>query len=77
MRAAGALVLLLYASANRDEANFPDPERFDVYRERNKQHLAFGKRIHFCLGAPLARMLGRCAFESLLSRLTNIWQEEC
>ena len=55
-----------------DEANFDDAGSFDVRRENAKQHLAFGKGIHFCLGAPLARMMGRCAFESLLSRLTNI-----
>jgi len=69
---AGSLVLLLYASANRDEANFAEAGAFDVRRENAKQHLAFGKGIHFCLGAPLARMMGRCAFESLLSRLANI-----
>ena len=69
---AGSLVLLLYASANRDDGVFPDPERFDIQRDNAKQHLSFGKGIHFCLGAPLARMIGRLAFETLLTRLTNI-----
>jgi cytochrome P450 len=69
---AGSLVLLLYASANRDDATFADAERFDVHRENAKQHLAFGKGIHFCLGAPLARMMGRHAFETVLTRMADM-----
>ncbi|MGE0822713.1 MAG: cytochrome P450 [Candidatus Binatia bacterium] len=62
---AGATVFLLLAAANRDERKFPEPDRFDVTRNP-QDHLAFGYGIHYCLGAPLARLEGRIAFESLL-----------
>jgi cytochrome P450 len=65
----GAFVLLRYASANRDESRFPDPDRFDVGRANAGEHLAFGMGIHFCLGAPLARLEMRVAFRTLLDRL--------
>jgi cytochrome P450 len=64
---AGALVLLLMASSNRDERRFPDADRFDMDRQHERP-LAFGYGIHFCLGAPLARLEGRIACEALLSR---------
>jgi hypothetical protein len=64
----GKKVLLLFASANRDERRIPDPDRFDVLREPNP-HLAFGFGTHFCLGASLARLEARVAFEELLARL--------
>jgi cytochrome P450 len=64
---AGALVIPLLGSANRDAAQFPDAERFDP--SRNTQgHLAFGHGIHFCLGAALARLEARVALEELLPR---------
>jgi hypothetical protein len=66
----GAEVLLLWGSANHDEREFPDPERFDVVRRR-RRHLAFGQGIHFCLGANLARLEARVAFEELLGRLPD------
>jgi cytochrome P450 len=66
----GKKVLLLFASANRDEAEFPEPERFDVERQPN-HHLAFGFGNHFCLGSSLARLEARVAFEELLGRLPN------
>jgi len=62
---AGATVFLLLGSANRDERKFPEPDRFDVTRNP-QDHVAFGYGIHYCLGAPLARLEGRIALESLL-----------
>ena len=62
---AGQTVFLLLGSANRDERKFSEPNRFDV--ERNPQdHVGFGYGIHYCLGAPLARLEGRKALEALL-----------
>jgi len=68
----GSRLAVLYASANRDEAHFADPERFDIYRENASDHLAFGLGIHYCLGASLARTEARIAFEVLLGRLKDI-----
>lgn len=62
---AGATVFLLLAAANRDERQFPEPDRFDVTRNP-QDHLGFGYGIHYCLGAPLARLEGRIALEQLL-----------
>jgi cytochrome P450 len=64
------IVIALLASANRDPAQFPDPDRFDITREQ-RGHLGFGHGIHFCSGAPLARMEGRIAFEELLRRIPS------
>jgi cytochrome P450 family 142 subfamily A polypeptide 1 len=68
---AGEKVLLLYPSANRDAAVFPDPFRFDVGRTPN-EHVAFGYGAHFCLGASLARLELRVFFEELLERLPSL-----
>ncbi|MDL4773755.1 MULTISPECIES: cytochrome P450 [Thermomonosporaceae] len=68
---AGDSVLLSYPSANRDEAVFDDPFRFDVGRDPNR-HLAFGFGVHYCLGAALARIEVRAFFEELLPRLESI-----
>ena len=66
---AGAIALLRFASANRDEAKFPDPDRFDVERENAAEHVAFGHGIHFCIGAMLARKEMEVSFRLLLERL--------
>jgi cytochrome P450 family 142 subfamily A polypeptide 1 len=68
----GNQVVLMYSSANRDEAQFDDPERFDVTRNPNN-HIAFGFGTHFCLGASLARLEIRVFFEELLRR-TSGWK---
>jgi cytochrome P450 len=68
---AGDSVYLAYLSANRDEAAFEDPFRFDVGRTDNK-HVAFGHGVHFCLGAHLARLELRIFTEELLARVTDI-----
>jgi cytochrome P450 family 142 subfamily A polypeptide 1 len=67
---AGEQVLLIYPSANRDAEVFPEPDRFVI--DRNPQHLAFGIGPHFCLGANLARMEMRVAFEEILRRVPDM-----
>ncbi len=69
--ARGDLMHLSIASANRDADAFPEPERFDVSREDNR-HLSFGFGAHFCIGAAIARMEARVAFEELLTRFPRI-----
>ena len=63
----GNVLLLLTASANRDERKFPDPDRFDIHRSID-HHLTFGYGLHFCLGTHLARLEGRVALEEVLKR---------
>jgi cytochrome P450 PksS len=67
----GEQVLVALASANHDESVFADAERLDIRRQKNK-HLAFGMGIHYCVGAPLARMEGAIAFDLLAQRLPNL-----
>jgi cytochrome P450 len=62
----GSFMLLLNASANRDEHQFPDPDRYDIHRRGG--HLSFGQGLHFCLGSALARLEARVAFEEVLKR---------
>ncbi|MET8978180.1 cytochrome P450 [Streptomyces sp. NPDC004539] len=68
---AGELVLAGVASANRDPARFPAPDRLDLTRTPNR-HLSFGAGIHYCLGAPLARQEAHIAFRDLLHRYTHL-----
>lgn len=67
---AGALVLPVIGSANRDGRQFPDPDRFDITRNPNP-HLAFGHGIHFCLGAPLSRLEAKIVISDLLAYFKN------
>ena len=67
----GDRALLLYESANFDEAQFAEPDRFDVARSPN-EHVAFGFGAHFCLGAHLARLELRTVFEQMLVRLPGL-----
>ena len=67
-------VYMMFGSANRDPAAWSDPDRFDVTRDLKtlKRHAAFGIGIHYCLGAPLARLEGAIALEAVLDRLANL-----
>jgi len=67
---AGSAAKLVWGAANHDDREFEDPERFDVLRDA-KRHLALGQGVHYCLGANLARLEGRVAFEELLTRLPD------
>ncbi len=67
----GDILLPSLLGANRDPAVFADPDKFDITRSPNP-HVAFGYGIHFCLGAPLARMEGAIAISALLARLPNL-----
>jgi cytochrome P450 len=69
---AGTTVMLLNAAANRDPRRFDHPQTFDVDRENARHHLAFGRGIHTCPGAPLARTEARVSIERLLDRTTEI-----
>ena len=68
----GSRVFMMWGAANRDETVFPDAGSFNLMRANLKDHMAFGFGIHFCLGAPLARMEGRIALRRLLARMENI-----
>lgn len=68
---AGEMVFGVVASANRDDAQFPEPDRLDIGR-KDVRHLSFGLGLHFCLGAALARLEGRIALRALLTRHAGI-----
>jgi cytochrome P450 len=68
----GSIMLLLAGSANRDERQYADGDRFDIHREVGTT-LSFGRGIHFCLGAALARLEGRIALEEILKRFPE-WE---
>ncbi len=67
----GEMVLVVIASADHDPERFPNPDELDITRADNK-HVAFGKGIHFCLGAPLARAEGQIAINTLIARFPHL-----
>jgi hypothetical protein len=67
----GAAVIAVMGAANRDPERFSDPDRLELGREDNR-HVAFGWAAHFCFGAPLARIEGQIAFETLLARFPEL-----
>jgi len=73
---ADSWVLLLLAAGNRDPAVFRDPATFDVTCSREAEHLAFSSGIHYCLGAPLARLEAQIGFTELAARLPNVRRPE-
>jgi pimeloyl-[acyl-carrier protein] synthase len=69
--AEGSLSFILLAAANRDEVRFPKAGTFDIARDPN-EHVSFGEGIHFCLGAPLARLEGAIAIEQMLDKFPRL-----
>ena len=69
---AGTTLLLTHMGANRDPRRFENPDKFDLNRKKAKEHLAFGRGAHTCIGSPLARSEVRVSIERLLARLGNI-----
>lgn len=69
---AGSRLLLLWGAANRDPARFDDPDEFRLDRPNGKGHLSFGKGLHFCVGAALARLEATIVIRQLLERTTHL-----
>jgi cytochrome P450 len=69
---AGAQLFMTFASAHHDERQFPDPDRFDITRENARTHFSFGKGVHLCLGAPLARLEMRITLELLTGQYPDL-----
>jgi cytochrome P450 len=72
----GEMVLPMWGAANRDPAEFPAPDIFDITRKNVRKHMGFGYGPHFCAGAELARLEARIAFELLLERLGDLELDE-
>ena len=70
--AAGDRLVVIFASANRDPKQFPDPDLFDLHRRNAAAHMTFGHGIHFCVGAPLARLEARVVLEVLVERIPSL-----
>ena len=68
----GATMMIKFGSANRDSDQFQQPDDFNVTRENLKNQIAFGKGVHHCVGAPLARQELTLGFKNILRRITNI-----
>jgi cytochrome P450 len=68
----GEPLMVSLASADRDPARFPDPDEFELDRAEANRHIAFGKGIHMCLGAPLARLEGQIALNVLFARMPDL-----
>lgn len=73
---AGTTVMLINAALNRDPRRFPEPDAFDIERKNVRNHVAFGRGVHSCPGAPLARAEARVSLERLLDRTSDIWIDE-
>jgi cytochrome P450 len=68
----GARIIMLFGSANHDERQFHNPACFDTRRSEPSKHLSFGRGVHHCIGAPLARLEGKLALKQLVDRLPNL-----
>ncbi|MCU1594972.1 MAG: putative cytochrome hydroxylase [Frankiales bacterium] len=68
----GAQLFMTFASAHRDADKFPEPDTFDISRDNARSHLSFGKGVHLCIGAPLARLEMRVTLENLIELTPNL-----